>query len=114
MARRYVGNLCVYINYSDRDDESYHGSIVVDGQRWAFDGLKAPPAGLGDGVSYDSSEAYDKMADAALSFGSYYTTWNRGDDTPDWAPAAEVADAIDREACCYMVDCGEYEMRRKK
>lgn len=114
MARRYVGNLCVYINYSDCDDESYHGSIVVDGHRWAFDGLKAPPAGLGDGVGYDSSEAYDRMADAALSFGSYYTTHNRGDDTPDWAPTAEIADAIDAEACCYMADCGEYQVRRKK
>jgi hypothetical protein len=35
------------------------------------------------------------MAMSAAAFGSYYTTHNRGDDTPDWAPPPEVADAID-------------------
>lgn len=37
----------------------------------------------------------------ALAFLTYYTTDNRGDDVPDWAPPGPVADALDAAAWDY-------------
>lgn len=112
MARRYVGDATVYIRYNDRGD--YSGSIVANGVRCTFEDLHAPAFGLGAGVAYDSSEAYDKMAASAVSFMSYYTSHNRSEDTPDWAPAAEVADAIAEATAWASDDRGEYSVTRRK
>jgi hypothetical protein len=75
MARRYSGNLTVYIAYFD--DDTYKGNIVdrESGDSWSFSDLMAPVCGLGTGVAYDSPEAYDAMAKSAIGFGSYYTDW---------------------------------------
>lgn len=61
-----------------RDEhKDYAGCIRIDGECvWKFDGIKAPAAGLD--VAVDSPIAYDQMACTAVSFGSYYTTYNRG------------------------------------
>jgi len=110
MARRYIGNAVVTITYHDAGD--YRGTISAGGHHWRFDELRAPAAGLP--FTYDSPEAYDKMAASAVSFGSYYTTHNRGSDTPEWAPPAEVADAIS-DATGWATDeegKGLYEVRR--
>ncbi len=112
MAKRYIGDATISISL--QDDDSYAGTISVGRKRWKFDSLHAPRAGLGAGVAYDSAEAYDEMAQAAVSFGSYYTSHNRGDDTPDWAPPASTADAIDDGAAWAMEDDGRYEVRRSK
>lgn len=113
MAKRYIGEATVEIKYRDRGD--YEGSIWVPadgGTRWHFEELYAPKAGLGSGVAYDSPTAYDKMAAAAVTFASYYTTHNRGADVPDWAPPAETADAIEEATSYAMDDQGRYFVRR--
>lgn len=111
MARRYIGDAIVDIRYDDRHSD-YRGSVSAGGRTWKFTDLHEPRIGFGHGV--DSPEAYDKMAVSAVGFGSYYTTHNRSDDVPDWAPNPETADAID-EAVSWATDeagRGQYEVRR--
>lgn len=112
MAKRYIGDAVIDITYRDRGD--YAGTVRAGGYSWAFDGLHAPKIGFGAGISYDSPLAYDQMAASAVGFGGYFTTYNRGDDLPDWAPPAEVADAIEYATSGEMDDGGEYLVRRKK
>lgn len=117
MAKRYIGDAVVTIKYHDatstRQDD-YRGTVSAGGYSWRFDGLRAAPAGFGPGIGYDSPEAYDEMAKSAVSFGGYYTTHNRGDDVPDWAPLPEVADAINDATSWAMRDDGSYEVRRSR
>lgn len=112
MAIRYIGDATVRIKYRDRGD--YTGTISAGGHTWHFDELHAPRVGFGPGIAYDSSEAYDEMAGSAVTFGSYYTTYDRGDDVPEWAPEPEVADAIDEATSWAMDDQGTYDVRRRK
>lgn len=115
MAKRYIGDAVIRIAYRDaceangyRDD--YHGTVSADGRVWKFDGLRSPACGWS--FASDSSEAYDQMAAHAVAFGSYYTTHNRGEDLPDWAPDAETADAISEATCWAQDDGGDWEVRR--
>lgn len=108
MAKRYIGDAVITIKYRDRGD--YAGTVSAGGHTWRFEDLHAPAGGLP--YAYDSSQAYDKMAESAVGFASYYTTYNRGDDTPDWAPSAETADAIAEATEWAQDDHGEYEVRR--
>lgn len=77
MARRFFGDtIKVYISYNS-DTDAYEGKVTAQerGQKrvvWAFDDLKAPPIGHGAGVAYDSPQAYDRMACAALSFCQHF------------------------------------------
>lgn len=112
MAKRYIGEAVVRIQYHDAGD--YRGTVSANGHVWRFAELRAPACGFGPGIGYDSSTAYDEMAASAVSFGAYYTTHNRGDDLPDWAPPAEVADAIDAATSCEMDDQGNYTVRRSR
>lgn len=118
MARRYIGDANIYIEYHDQGD--YRGSIVVpldDGAPavWKFSGLRAPACGFGPGIAYDSPEAYDRMAQAAASFGSYYTTMNRSeDDDLEGYPSGEVADIINDAVSVVLRDNGTYEVWRSK
>lgn len=54
------------------------------------------------------------MAAEAVGFASYYTTYNRGDDTPEWAPREETADAISEASSYAQCDNGDYAVRRSK
>lgn len=110
MAKRYIGDAVIRIEYHDAGD--YRGTVSAGGHVWRFANLHAPLIGHGPGVGYDSPEAYDSMAASAVSFGSYYTTHNRGDDCPEWAPPSEVADAIQEATQCDMTDQGDYLIRR--
>lgn len=112
MATRYIGDAVVRIAYRDRGD--YAGSICAGKKCWRFSELNPAPAGFGSSAAYDSPEAYDSMAASAASFGSYFTTHNRGRDTPDWAPSAEAADAIDEATSWAMDPGGSYEVRRSR
>jgi hypothetical protein len=117
MARRYIGDAVITIMYHDAGSKSgrredYRGSVRAGGYTWKFDELHAPAMGFS--FASDSPEAYDKMAASAVSFGSYYTTHNRGDDVPDWAPPAKVADAIDEATVWAMTDSGRYQVRRSR
>lgn len=111
MATRYIDNVIVRIQYRDCGD--YAGTVSAPGRRvWRFSDLHAPKIGFGRSIAYDSPEAYDKMAQEAVGFGSYYTTSNRGEDTPDWAPSAAVADAIADNA--WGFSNGQYPVRRSE
>lgn len=129
MATRYIGDAVIRIEYRDRGD--YAGTISVPPRGfsakhakyagrgksklvWAFEDLGAPSIGHGPGIGYDSPKAYDSMAGHAVSFGSYYTSHNRGRDVPDWAPDPELADAIAEATEWAMRDDGSYDVRRKR
>jgi hypothetical protein len=123
MARRYIGDANIYIQY--HDDGDYRGSIVCyvnaqwpqfkERRVWKFRDLHAPAIGFGSGIAYDSPEAYDRMAQDAVSFGSYYTTMNRSeDDDLEGYPSGEVADAINDAVGIVLHDDGTYEVRRRK
>lgn len=113
MAKRYIGDAVIDIEYTGYiwGDDMYAGSITADGHVWKFSNLNAPRAGFV--FAYDSPDAYDKMVESAVSFGSYYTSDNRGDDLPDWAPPPEVADAISTVTSCALHDDGKYDVRRR-
>jgi hypothetical protein len=112
MAKRYIGDATINITYRDRGD--YAGTISAGGHTWRFEDLRPAPVGFGRGIAYDSSQAYDEMARSAATFGGYYSSSNRGSDTPDWAPPSEVADAIDEATSWAMDEEGTYEVRRSK
>lgn len=98
-AVRYCGELKIELGYDD-SKEWYFGKITTySGAFWTFENLK-PPAMWSrfGGPSVDSAEAFDAMAESAVAFGGYYTTYNRGDDLPEWSPPAEVADEIENQA----------------
>ena len=114
MAKRYIGDAVIEIEYTGYvwGDDTYSGSISAGGHVWRFTKLNAPRAGFS--FAYDSPLAYDKMAQSAAAFGSYYTSDNRGDDLPEWAPTPETADAISSATCFTLRDDGEFEVRRRK
>jgi len=47
-----------------------------------------------------------------VSFGSNYTTYNRGNEVPDGYPSAEIAEAIS-DAAWDRDERGDYIVRRK-
>jgi hypothetical protein len=76
------------VSHDGRD--VFKGTIILaDGQKWPFDELKSGCGGCRTEIS---------MAESALSFASYYSSDNRGDDTPEWAPPSELASAIGNAA----------------
>ena len=111
MATRYIGGLKIKITYQHPD--TYAGSIYrkADGQRLALFSDLHPPH-MGFPFASDSAKAYDEMAGSAVSFLSYYTTHNRGDDVPDWAPEPEVCDEIDSLGCEAIMDDSTYRVTR--
>lgn len=114
MARRYIGDAVITLESVGGGE--YKGTISVPGPNgrrltWKFDQLHAPR--LGFPYAFDSAEAFDEMADHAAAFGSYYTTHNRSDDVPDWAPPGHVADAIDEAVSIYSDDQGNYNVTRR-
>lgn len=65
MARRYSGQLTINVLY---DDHGFYRT-TVSGPNGSWRGNVYPPAaGLGRGVAYDSAQAYDEVARAAVSF----------------------------------------------
>jgi hypothetical protein len=109
MAKRRIGEVVVRIKYLDND--TYAGTVSARGYVWKFDELKAPAWGFR--FASDSPWAYDKMAESAVGFGSYYTSHNRGDYVPDWAPAPEVADAIHELSSMAIMDDSTYRIERR-
>lgn len=117
MAKRYIGDAVITINYKGGLQDEYVGTISAPGPSgkrvtWKFAELYPPRSGFNFG--YDSAKAYDKMAASAANFGSYYSTMNRGSDTPSWAPSATVADAIEAAVAFDQDDQGNYRVRRSK
>jgi hypothetical protein len=110
---RRIGELVVYICFVARTDDNrakYTGYIIFPKGRWRgrrhygkwpftelCSGVGGVSSGKGYGYADDSPEAYDRMAEMAVSFATAYTSDNRGD-APDWAPSAEDADRISEAA----------------
>lgn len=83
----YSGSLKVQIQATDKSDPYgktvYRGRIQTEAGVWEFDDLASHSDEMG-------------ACEDAIAFGSWFTPDNRDpDDTPDWAPAPEVAQAID-------------------
>jgi|SRR5580692_7469902 hypothetical protein len=122
MAKRYIGDAVITIENTGRTSDNranYKGTIRVGKYTWRFDNLASGVGGVSSGRGYgypdDSPEAYDEMAQNAVSFASYYTTHNRDpEDTPEWAPPPEVADAIEEAISWASSESGDgtYEVRR--
>jgi hypothetical protein len=87
-ATRYIGDAKIVIGWNDAKD-AYEGYVKVGKLKQTFSDLHGPRSNA------DSAEAYDTMAVSIVGFLSYYTTHNRGDDLPDWAPPADFADALE-------------------
>ena len=66
MADRYSGNLKISVVYDDRG--FYRTAVSREGRVLWRGRVRPPAAGFGRGVAYDSPEAYDRTAHAALSF----------------------------------------------
>ena len=70
MAIRYSGGLKINVIYRDNGD--YRAVITEYGPRRSLQRevhiIRPATSGFGRGVAYDSPQAYDEMAHAALSF----------------------------------------------
>jgi hypothetical protein len=127
---RYVGELKIVIGFVQRSIDNraeYRGKIVFPKGTWRgrphygvwkFEELRSGVGGVSSGKGYGyadtSPEAYDRMAEMAVSFASYYTTDNRGDDAPDWAPPAEDADRIAEAAMTDSCEREGHHVRRSQ
>jgi hypothetical protein len=85
-AVRYSGSVRIELTYEDSDG-CYDGKVVVDGHTYSVS-VGPPASGYGPGVAYDSPEAYDRAAHAALSFAAADTEWGEASDI--FTPAAEI------------------------
>ena len=85
-AVRYSGSVRIELTYQDSDG-CYDGKVVVGGHTYSVS-VGPPASGYGPGVAYDSPEAYDRAAHAALSFAAADLEW--GDGGEIFTPAAEV------------------------
>jgi hypothetical protein len=91
-AIRYIGNVSIRIEYTGNATDDYvctlrgrtsDGGPTVTGKCKVT--VRAPAAGFGPGIAYDSPEAFDSTARAALAFAA--------DGAPRgmWAQALEAA-----------------------
>jgi hypothetical protein len=85
-AVRYSGSVRIELTYHDSDG-CYDGKVVVGDRAYGIS-VGPPAVGHGPGVAYDSPEAYDRAAHAALSFAAADLEWGGGCDL--FTPAAEV------------------------
>jgi hypothetical protein len=114
MAKRYIGDATVDVRYVGESGgrPQYAGRITLPGGRkWPFKDLGGPMSG---GGAVDSPTTLSKMAASAVSFASYYTTHNRGDDVPDWAPPEDLADDIESATSWAQSDNGEFEVHARR
>lgn len=112
MATRYIGNAVIRISYRDAGD--YSGTVSVPGSAtvWYFGGLRPPM--LGFDVGYDSPVAYDRMASAAVSFGSDPGAASNTDDDTITDKGRATAQVISDATCWAQNDRGAYSVRRSK
>jgi len=85
----YSGSLKIELEQTgvSRDGRDvFKGTIILaDGRRHDFGDLGSGCGGCRTEIS---------MAESAISFAGYYSSDNRGDDTPEWAPPGDLASAI--------------------
>jgi len=111
--KRYIGELEIYLQYCGRtidDRAKYLGNIILpDGRKWNFANLQSRV-----GCPGTRPEDFDAMAESAVDFATYYTSHNRDDNTPDWAPSAELADAMEEASYSGMAEDSGYIVLRKR
>lgn len=83
---RYRGSVRIELSYDDSDG-CYDGEVIVGGHTYSV-AVGPPASGYGPGIAYDSPEAYDRAAHAALSFAAADIEWGDGCDI--FTPAAEI------------------------
>ena len=98
MQLRFCGTLTIGLHYAGRTPDNrptYLGYVQLpdQGRKWTFNDLCGA-------VGEDGTRApdYDEMARSAVGFAAYWTSHNRGPDTPAWAPAPDLADSFDEAA----------------
>jgi hypothetical protein len=89
MAKRRSGNAVVRLRYDDIGN--YETRVAVEGRNVWTGTLHPPMAGFGPGIAYDSPEAYDQTARAALAFAI-------DEKTDDVQPDYETVEKCDRIA----------------
>lgn len=120
MAKRWIGDAKVRVVYTGRHSDDgrdiYRGYVAVrDGRRdvvWSFDNMQTGVGGISDRkggkLAADSPEAYDEMAETAVTFGASLSNDESGN------PKHEVRAAVIEEATgCVLLENGRYEVRRK-
>ena len=97
MIKRYCGELEIGLHYCGRTPDNrakYLGYVkLADGRRWRFADLRSRA-----GADGTRPQDFDGMAQSAVGFATYWTSHNRGRDTPEWAPDADLADAFNSAA----------------
>ena len=110
MAIRYCGDLKIdlqFVRFTHDGRAQFRGTVRTTNSKlvgvWPFENLCS---GVGGG-----EQEFDKIASDAVGFATYYTSQNRGDDAPDWAPSPALADEFAR-----LAELGERGnlIRRKK
>jgi hypothetical protein len=88
-AVRYGGSVRIELTYQDSDG-CYDGKVVVGGHTYSIS-VGPPASGYGPGIAYDSPEAYDRAAHAALSFAAADKEWGQGSDI--FTASAEIRES---------------------
>jgi hypothetical protein len=88
-AVRYSGTVKIELRYDDSDG-CYYAKVRVGHITYATP-VGAPAIGHGPGIAFDSAEAFDRVAHAALSVPAADTVWGEGSDI--FTPAAETNDS---------------------
>jgi hypothetical protein len=103
MARRYIGNVTLYVTYADSGmNPHYKVKACCDTATYDFTIL---PANNTWTIASDSPEAYDRMASTAAWF-----CISPDGDNPSKAVAAEFEEHL----ASGLLETGEYEVRRRK
>ena len=116
-AVRFVGRVKVELEYlgeTSFETHEYRARLTAGDKVYESAGHYAPKVWDYNGTVYDSPEAFDEIAAAAVEHAAYFTTGNRGRGVPEDAPSAEVADALrDAAAEALRSDEGGYVVRRE-
>lgn len=110
MAKRYIGDLEIEIKFNSQKNW-YQGTVIGSQYRWHFNDLHLSPSDWMR-LPVDSDEAFDLVASAAVSFGTYYTTGNR-DYVQTIYPSAAGADMLEAESQFAIDEQGNYQVRRQ-
>jgi hypothetical protein len=111
MAKRYCGDVTVDIKYLGTSGDNYKVSVCApsgDGRhRYCFRTKELRPPRLGFRFAYDSPEAYDEMAKAAVGFASADLVSEEDYDPKDYSggdPETVVREISDASIACMGED----------
>ena len=111
VVKRCVGDALVILKPDGRTGDGrcrFKGEVHAGGHRWAFQDLSFHG-------NCDAPKSFDRAAEEIVGFATNYDSLNRPDDPeelPDWAPSAEVADAIEEATSWAQNDRGDVQVKR--